>query len=132
VRLGEYAILPRLLDKGRATLAGTHGEYKYACPLDQRFFEFAGIDSELLKKQLAAGKTDGEILEWIQSKQRLKRTDADIAAWSEYQDRRAPSDPEGREYFNGLHLKIAPRREDITTWFDLLDADDFVSFGGQG
>jgi len=62
-RLGGYAILPRLLDKGRATIAGIHGEYKYNCPLDQRFFEFAGIDAEALKKQLAAGKGDGEILE---------------------------------------------------------------------
>ena len=26
---------------------------------------------------------------------------------------------------------IAPKREDIATWFDLLDADDFVSFGGK-
>jgi len=25
-----------MLDKGRAALAGKQGEYKYACPLDQR------------------------------------------------------------------------------------------------
>ena len=53
-RLGGYVILPRMLDKGRATIAGKHGEYKYACPLDQRFLEFAGIDPAALKKQLAA------------------------------------------------------------------------------
>ena len=38
VRLGGYVILPRMLDKGRATLAGKHGEYHYACPLDQGFW----------------------------------------------------------------------------------------------
>jgi len=43
VRLGGYAILPRCLDKGRATLAGKQGEYHYACPLDQHFLEFAGV-----------------------------------------------------------------------------------------
>jgi hypothetical protein len=43
VRLGGYVILPRMLDKGRATVAGKHGEYRYACPLDGRFLEFAGI-----------------------------------------------------------------------------------------
>ena len=32
VRLGGYVILPRMLDKGRATVAGKHGEYHYACP----------------------------------------------------------------------------------------------------
>ena len=52
VRLGGYAILPRCLDKGRATLAGKQGEYHYACPLDQGFLEFVGIDPEALKKQL--------------------------------------------------------------------------------
>ena len=41
VRLGGYALLPRMLDKGRATLAGKNGEYHYACPLDQRLLESA-------------------------------------------------------------------------------------------
>ena len=31
-RLGGYALLPRMLDKGRATLAGKNGDYHYACP----------------------------------------------------------------------------------------------------
>jgi len=38
---------------------------------------------------------------------------------------------ESREFFNGLHQAAAPKREDIVTWFDLLDADDFVTFGGK-
>jgi hypothetical protein len=120
-----------MLDKGRATLAGKQGEYKYACPLDQRLLEFAGIDPEALKQQLAAGKSDGEILEWILATRRNHHTDAEIARWSTYQDQRVPSDPDSREFFNGLHARIAPKREDIATWFDLLDADDFVSFGGK-
>ena len=41
VRLGGYAILARCLDKGRATLAGKNGEYNYACPLDENWFNFA-------------------------------------------------------------------------------------------
>ena len=28
VRLGGYVILPRMLDKGRATIAGKNGEFK--------------------------------------------------------------------------------------------------------
>jgi hypothetical protein len=27
--------------------------------------------------------------------------------------------------------KIAPNREDIGAWFDLLDVDDYVTFGGK-
>src|SRR5438445_13672615 len=82
VRLGGYVILPRMLDKGRATIADKNGEYNYACPLDERFLEFAGIDPERLKKKLADGKSDGEILEWVEKTAKNKRTDAEIAAWS--------------------------------------------------
>ncbi len=64
VRLGGYVILARMLDKGRAVLAGKNGEYKFACPLDQQFLGFSGIDAEALKQQLAAGKGDGEVLVW--------------------------------------------------------------------
>ena len=32
VRLGGYVILPRMLDKGRATLAGKNGEYTLRLP----------------------------------------------------------------------------------------------------
>ena len=131
VRLGGYVILPRLLDKGRAAIGGNLGEYKYACPLDQRFFTFAGIDPETLKKQLAAGKGDGEILEWINQNSATKPSTGEILAWSMYQEQRAPTDPDGRDYFNDLHKSVAPKREDIATWFDLLDVDDYVSFGGK-
>jgi hypothetical protein len=131
VRLGGYVILARCLDKGRATINGKNGEYHFACPLDQHFLEFAGIDPEALKKELAAGKGDGEILEWIQANAKNKRTASEIFAWSAYHDQRAPSDPEGREYLNGLHSKVAPKREDISTWFDMLDVDDYASYGGK-
>ena len=131
VRLGGYMILPRMLDKGRATLAGKQGEYIYACPLDQRFLDFTGITADALKKQLATGKGDGEILEWIEKNSKHKRTEPEIAAWSDFAERRVPGDAESREYFNELHQKAAPKREDVRTWFDLLDVDDYVSFGGK-
>jgi hypothetical protein len=131
VRLGGYAILPRMLDKGRATVAGKNGEYHYACPMDQRFLEFVGINAAALKKQLAAGKGDNDILAWIQKNAKHKHCESEIAAWSAHADQRAPSDSDSRTYFNELHQKAAPKREDIVTWFDLLDVDDYVSFGGQ-
>jgi hypothetical protein len=129
VRLGGYVILPRMLDKGRATIAGKNGEYHYACPLDQRFLEFAGIDPKALTKELK--KSDTEVLEWINKHAKHKRTAPEIVAWSAWQEQRAPDNPDSREYFNGLHKSSAPKRTDIVTWFDLLDLDDYVSFGGE-
>lgn len=131
VRLGGYVILPRMLDKGRASLIGKNGEYKYACPLDQRFLEFVGVDPKALKKQLAAGKGDGEILNWINKHAKHKRTAPEIEAWSLWQERRAPDNAESREYFNELHKGAAAHRTDIASWFDLLDVDDYVSYGGK-
>jgi hypothetical protein len=129
VRLGGYVILPRMLDKGRATLAGKNGEYHYACPLDQRFLEFTGIDPEALKKNLNKG--DGEILEWIEKNAKHRHSPVEIAAWSDFAEKRVPTDVESRGFFNEQVSKIAPKREDIATWFDWLDLDDFVSFGGE-
>lgn len=131
VRLGGYATLPRMLDKGRAEIAGKNGEYHYNCPLDQRLLTFLGIDADALKKELGAGHGDGEILEWIQHHAKLKHSDPEIAAWSAMAEQRAPADLESREYFHDIHRKIAPKREDIATWFDLLDVDDYASFGGK-
>ena len=130
-RLGGYVILPRMLDKGRALIAGANGEYKYACGLDQRFLNFAGIDPEALKEQLVEGKGDGDILAWVTANATNKPTDAEIAAWSATCEARSPADVESREFFNGEHKKIAATREDIVTWFDLLDLDDFASYGGK-
>lgn len=129
VRLGGYALLPRMLDKGRATLAGKNGEYHYNCPLDQRFLEFTGIDAEAMKSVLP--KSDTEVLAWVKANAKHKRSEPEIIAWTNWLENRAPDNTEGREFLNGIHKTIAPGREDITTWFDVLDADDFATFGGK-
>src|SRR5277367_5051572 len=108
VRLGGYATLPRMLDKGRAAVAGKLGEYHYNCPLDQRFLTFVGIDAAKLKKQLAQGKGDGEILEWIEANAKHKHSPQEIAAWSAFAEQRVPMDVETRAYFNEQVSKIAP------------------------
>jgi hypothetical protein len=132
VRLGGYVILPRCLDKCRATLAGKHGEYHYACPTDQRFFDFVGIDAEALRQEVKKGLTDTEILAWISSQAKHKREDWEIAQWSAQAEHRGPQDNESREYFSGLVTAAkSVHREDLRGWFDLLDLDDYVSFGGK-
>lgn len=130
-RLGGYVLLPRLLDKCRAELAGKSGEYHYNCPLDQNFMTFAGIDAAELKNEVAKGKGDGEILAWITEHAKNKHTTVEVAQWSAWRDQAVPTDTESREFFNSLHKSAGPEREDIATWSDLLDLDDYVSFGGK-
>jgi Domain of unknown function (DUF5069) len=64
VRLGNYVVLARMLDKGRATLAGKNGEYIYNSPTDQRLVQFLGFDPDALLKELATGSSapDGAAL----------------------------------------------------------------------
>jgi hypothetical protein len=131
-RLGGYALLPRMLDKGRATLAGTNGEYHFNCPLDQRFLGFVGIDPKKLLVELKKGKGDGEILDWIQGNAKHKRAPWEIQQWSDYMDRRGPdSDAETMKFFADYVAKLTTTREDIKTWADVLELDDFISFGGK-
>jgi hypothetical protein len=55
----------------------------------------------------------------------------EIMTWSNYQAQRSPSDAEGRSFYNESVQKIAPRRDDLITWFDLLYLDDYASFAGK-
>ena len=131
-RLGGFVTLPRLLDKGRATIAGTNGEFNYDAPVDQHLKDFLGLDFAALKEQLAAGKGDGEILEWIDANAKHKRAAWEIDGWSTFMARRGPSgDVETLQYFTEYVGKFSKDRADVKTWFELVDLDDFVSFGGK-
>jgi hypothetical protein len=132
VRLGGYVVLARILDKGRAELAGTAGEYKYNNPGDYHWFRFTGITPEALKAELATGKGDGEMLAWIEQNAPHKRTPWEIHQWSAYFNERGPDgDVETLEFFAERAGEFSKNREDVKTWFDLLDLDDHVTFGGK-
>jgi len=126
-------MLPRILDKARAKLAGKIGEYRYgARSIDRHFFTFTGIDPDAFQAELASGKGDGEILAWIEAGAKHPRQPWEIAAWSDYHLQRGPdSDAETLALFAGEVGKFTTTREDIRTWFDLLDLDDHCTFGGK-
>jgi Domain of unknown function (DUF5069) len=45
--LGGYPWLPRMIDKARASRAGTLGSYfRYPCPIDSRALELLGMDAD--------------------------------------------------------------------------------------
>lgn len=123
VSLGGYVILPRIIDKCRATLAGINGEYNYNCPLDRRFFDFAGVDADAFREEAAQGKTDEELLDWIKPNSAGK-SDTEIAAWTHQTRWARPDTPERMAYFEHLRAKLVPNRYDVETWFQLLDAEE--------
>jgi hypothetical protein len=131
VRLGGFVHLPRLIDKARATLNGTNGEYHYDCVTDALFWEFTGLDAQAFLAEVKTGKCDYDLLNHVLARMQPKRTKSEIAAWSAWMESRPPTAVAGRAFFNQLHEAVGPRREDIGSWFDLLDLEDFVTFGGR-
>ena len=126
VRLGGYTILPRVLDKGRAAIAGRQGDYKFGNPVDGLLFEFAGVTADGFLSQLKTGADDVEMLAWLSGQSR--RSPAEIANWSAWTETFTDSSVEGRQWLATEVKRLDARRADIHTIFDYLDLEDFVSF----
>lgn len=121
-----------MLDKGRARLAGKLGEYLYDAPFDQHLIHFLGFDPAALLEQLARGLGDRAILSWLLEHSRHRQTPWQVEQWSDYMLRRGPdSDEETLIFFFRRVGSFIKTREDIRTWMDLIDLDDFVTFGGK-
>ncbi len=129
VRLGGYAHLCRLLDKARASLVGKSGEYHYNCPLDQRFFGFTGINHEEMLAVIKSGKTDVEVLAWVNEK--AKRQPYEVVAWSAWLEQNGPGAAQGHEWIASVIKGHNSARDDIRSFADMLDFDDYLSYGGK-
>lgn len=127
IRFGGYALMARMIDKGRATLNETNGEYHFACPLDQMLFSFKGVATDDVKTVLASGAADNEVATWFNEHGTSKSAD-EIKAWSDsVQAIRPYDDPEKKEWFAGAcaPLGLDPAK---TTLVEYLETDDRVSF----
>ena len=130
-RIGGFAIASRTVDKCRASLAGTLGEYHYDCPLDNLLFSFKGINGEQFKAVVRDAKTYEEIGSWLQANG-TKKTPAEITAWSDGVEAESMmNDPEKRAYFIENCTKLGLNPETSTT-FDWLEEDDRASFERVG
>jgi hypothetical protein len=126
-RIGDYALMARMIDKGRAMINGTVGEYHFACPLDQNLFEFKGVAADDVKGVLESGAGDDEVLAWF-DKHGATKSPVEVKAWSDGVESVRPyENPDKREWFTGecANLGLDPAK---TTLVDYLETDDRVSF----
>ncbi len=130
-RLGGFVVLPRILDKARAHLAGKLGPYKWGNPLDQRLWLFTGIKQDDFLAAVQTGKSDAEMLEWVNAHAQPKRQVWEIDAWSNWLDKLGPGDAQRHKIFADDIAAHCPKRDDIRTLFDRLEMDDYVTFGGE-
>jgi len=122
VRVGGYAILGRTLDKCRAFLAGTIGEYHSDCPLDNMLFGFKGIQGSDFKAEVEKGRSDDQMVEWVNTHGK-KKSPEEIKAWSSEVEKTNPTnDPEKREWFEE-QLKPYNLDPATTTLFQSLEVD---------
>jgi hypothetical protein len=129
VRLGGYAHLARLLDKARAVIAGKGADYHYNCPLDQQLFAFTGISAEAMLAEIKTGKTDTQILAWVN--ETSKRQRYEVIAWSAWLEQHGPGSAGGHEWAASVIKGNTSDRDDIRSFADILDFDDYHSYGGK-
>ena len=122
-KLAGYAHLARMIDKCRAVLAGTEGEYIYPCPMDERLMEFAGITSEQFTSSVKANATDEGVVKWL-TQTAQPHQPAELEDWNQQLLARGPSSPESAARFKQYLAAIDPSRTDLTVWSDLQDLEE--------
>lgn len=123
--VGGYVIAGRTLDKCRAVLAGTAGEYHYDCPLDNFFLGFAGIKADDFKAFVATGATDDEVAAWIGQHSQIKDPTKVIAWNNKMRCTRLCDMPiELQEFLEGYIPKFIPRNRPVYVWFDVYDIEE--------
>ena len=121
--LGGYAHLGRMIDKCRAVLSGTEGEYIYPCPMDERLMDFAGITSEQFTAAIKADPTDEGVVAWFRQAAKPHQPEQ-LEAWNRELLARGPSSPESAERFKKYRDAVDPSRTDIVAWSDLQDLEE--------
>lgn len=126
--INNFAILARTIDKCRAFIAGTVGDYHFDCPIDKRLFVFKGIDGQEFKNFVESGASDDAIGKWV-FEHGAKKTEEEIKVWSEnfHNDFSYSTDPNKSTWFKGVceGLDLDPM---TTTLFDYLEVDDKASY----
>jgi hypothetical protein len=125
--LGGYILAKRALDKCRAELAGTAGEYHFDCPLDSNFFGFTGLKGKDFKKFVATGADDEAVAKWIE-KNAKKRPRIKIIKWNnDLRYKRISELPAKlQEYMEDYIPKNVPPEviHHIRYFFDIFDAEE--------
>ncbi len=122
-RLEGYVHLGRMIDKCRAVLAGTEGEYIYPCPMDDRLLEYAGITAEQFTAAVTGNQTDDGVAQWFRHTARPHRQ-VELEEWNSMMLSRGPTTPEKQASFNKYRDAVDPARTDLTSWADLQDLEE--------
>ena len=122
-KVDGYMMLGRTIDKAHATLQGLLGEYMYDCPLDKRLFGFLGISAHQLLELVENSENDEDVVDLLKTIQ-VERNTEEIKQFNDQILESGPNDDESQVYFERLRQKHAPDRPDISSWFDIIEAEE--------
>ncbi|MAP88144.1 DUF5069 domain-containing protein [Candidatus Poribacteria bacterium] len=122
-KVDDYMMLGRTIDKAHATLQGLLGEYMYDCPLDKRLFGFLGISAHQLLELVEDSENDEDVVDLLKTIQ-VERNTEEIKRFNDQILESGPNDDESQVYFERLRQKHAPDRPDISSWFDIIEAEE--------
>jgi hypothetical protein len=118
--MADIVMLPRTLDKCRAHLAGTLGEYHYNCPMDVRLFEFLSTDSEAFAEKVKELQSDEKIAEWVNKEFQKSKEEKD--QFNNSNRHKKPEDEDSKNWLEEQKKSLG--RDDYSTFFDNIDADE--------
>ena len=125
--LAGYVLAKRALDKCRAEVAGTAGDYHFDCPLDNMFFDFAGLKGPAFKEFVATGADDAAVAQWVE-KNAKKRERIEIIKWNnDLRYKRISELPDGLQEFMEDYIpqNVPPEViHHIRFFFDIYDAEE--------
>lgn len=123
--LAGYVIAGRTLDKCRAVLAGSAGEYHFDCPLDDLFFKFTGISADEFKAHVATGGDDDAVSEWIVANAK-EHTQEEKVQWNnDLRYKRISEMPIELQLFLENYIpEFIPKGKIVNYWFDVYDIEE--------
>ena len=97
--------MPRVIDKARAKLANSLGEYIYNCGSDQYFFAFIGVSADDFLEAVRKSPDEAGVLAWVRA-HAISHSDAEVRT------------------FNAAFAARGPDTPGAKTWFQVIDADE--------
>ena len=122
--LGGFVVAARTLDKCRAAIAGTLGEYHFDCPLDNFLFDFVGIDAGAFRAKVETGAPDEEIGRWLAES--AGKENREVVQWNnDMRYKRINEMPiELQEFLEGYIPEVIPEGRVVYYWFDVYDIEE--------
>ncbi len=123
--IAGYVIAARCLDKCRAVIANTAGEYHSGCPLDQVWLDYVGIKYRAFRKLVATGADDAAVAEWVAKKAKQKNR-SEVIAWNNRMRDKSISKMalKLQVFLEDYIPQNLPKDKTVRVWFDVYDIEE--------